>query len=169
MNKSCSYRHDTLDSHYNTTITLNTDEFPFYSFKNATGDTDTGTLRHVDASRVKINELLVKITGNSNEIAHLYIGDGDGLMGFTIHDITDGKNSTSHLFYFIELLAGSMDKHQIVNYRNELTHFTLTLYDVFIMHRDKVLNPLCVQIFLQNKFPAIGDAQSIPMQLRRLI
>lgn len=162
MNESSGNCHNPLDGNHHTAVTFNTDKLTLDTLKDATGDTDTVSLLHGNGGRVQINNLFIVITGNSYKTTHLDFRNGNGLTALTVHDITNGKRSADSGFHFVNLTAGSINKNQVVNNRNQFTDLTLTTEYVFVAHGKEILHSTGVQVFLKGKLTAIGDTKGVP-------
>lgn len=162
MDECGSYCHYATDGYYHAAVVFDTDKFAFDTFEDAAGDTDTFSFAERDSGRFKINKFLITVAGNCHEAAHLDIRNDDGLIRFPIHDVTDRGRESNQLFDGIDTSAGGIDEYKVVDSGYQFPDTTLILDDVFVAHRDKVLDAFTIQEFFQGKLTTVSDAKSIP-------
>ena len=59
---------------------------------------------------------------------------------------------------FIHTLAGGADEDQVMDCRNKLAQTALFPHDILIAHGYIVFNARCIQVILEKKLSAIGNA-----------
>lgn len=139
--------HDAFDVDHYPTVATDADELADNTFEDAAGDAYTLTLDKLKFGRLNVENGFFVGTGDKDEAAHLGIGDNNGGVVGTVHDVADGDAHAGLVFEGIDAGTGGMDEDQVVDGRDELAQATAVFLHIFVVHRDETLDVLSIQIF----------------------
>ena len=123
----------------------NTDKLADYSLKDTTGNTYFLPLNQMQFGRLYIKNRFVTIACHQNKTTHLRLGNYNRTAMLTIHNKTYRHRRFEFIFQNIYTLTGGVNKNEIVNSRKQFTDAFPRFHDIFIAHRNEVLNILGIQ------------------------
>lgn len=139
--------HDAFYVDHYPTVAADADELADNTLEDAASDAYTLTLDEVELGRLDVENGFIVGPGNQDEAAHLFIGNDNGGVLGTVHDVADGDAHAGLVLQGIDAGTGGMNEDQVVDGGDKLAQATAVLLHIFIVHRDEALDVLGIQIF----------------------